>query len=162
MNSIFRAIGLTLFLLATSAVAEESKVGSLEITDAWSRATPKGAKTGVAYVKIHNAGAEADRLVGASSDAADRVEVHEMTMDHGVMKMRPVTNGLEIKPGSTVELKPGGGHLMLTGLKKPLVRGEQVKGTLTFEKAGSVELNYAVKGIGEESSGHEMDHMKMH
>lgn len=162
MNPIFRTIGLAFLLVATSAVAEDYKLGSLEVTDPWARATPKGAKTGAEYVKIHNAGAESDRLVGASSEAAGNVEVHEMTMDHGVMKMRPVAGGLEIKPGETVELKPGALHLMLTDLKKPLVRGEQIKGTLTFEKAGTVELNYTVRGVGGQSSAHEMDHMKMH
>ena len=127
MNSILRAFGLTLILLATNAVAEEYRVGSLEITDAWSRATPKGAKTGAAYVKIHNTGTEADRLVAASSEVAGSVEVHEMTMDHGVMKMRAMPDGIEIKPGETVELKPGGLHLMFTDLKARLVKGQLVK-----------------------------------
>jgi len=159
MNSIFRAIGLALVLVSTNAVAEDYKVGSLEITDAWSRATPKGAKTGAGYLTIHNTGAEADRLVAASSEAAGSVQVHEMTMDHGVMKMRPIADGLEIKPGETVELKPGGMHLIMSDLKRPLAPGEQIKGTLTFEKAGTVELNYAVRGIGSKSSTHEMGPM---
>src|SRR5215470_2381265 len=111
MKPNFRVIALALILIATRAVAEEYKLGSLEIIDPWSRATPKGAKVAAGYVKIHNAGAVADRLIAASSEAAARVEIHEMATDHGVMRMRPVGGGVEIRPGETVELQPSGFHL---------------------------------------------------
>jgi copper(I)-binding protein len=137
-----------LSLTVTAAAAHEFKVGSLEIGHPWARATPKGATIGGGYLKITNTGAEADRLVGGSSSVAGRFEVHEMATVDGVMKMRPVTGGLEIKPGQTVELKPGGFHIMLMGLKQPLEAGQTVKGTLTFERAGTVEIEYKVEPIG--------------
>src|SRR5712691_719040 len=140
-------------LLATGAVAQQYKLGSLEIDHPWSRATPKGAKTGAGYVSIKNTGSTPDRLIGGSFADSGKVEVHQMTMDQGVMKMRPVAGGVEIKPGETVELKPDGGlHLMFVGLKQPLKKGEQVAGTLEFEKSGTVQVQYTVEGIGEKSS----------
>ena len=86
-------------------------------------------------------------------NAAD-VEVHEMTMTDGVMKMRRLQTGLEIKPGQSVELKPGGYHLMVVGLKEALKDGQTVKGTLVFEKAGTIEVEYGVAPIGAPSGGH--------
>jgi periplasmic copper chaperone A len=100
----------------THVVAKQSyKLGQLIIEAPWARATPKGAEVGAGYLKITNTGKEADRLMGGSLPVATSVEVHQMTMSDGVMKMRKVDNGLEIKPGKTVELKPGGYHLMLIG-----------------------------------------------
>jgi len=90
----------------------------------------------------------ADRLVGGSAAAAGRFEVHRMVMEQGVAKMRPVEFGLEIKPGETVELKPGSFHVMLTGLKQPLQKGEKIKGTLQFEKAGKIDIEYSVEDVG--------------
>ena len=145
-------------LLATGALAQQYKAGSLEIDHPWSRATPKGTKIGAGYLTIKNTGSAPDRLVGGSMADAVSVEIHEMTMDGGVMKMRPVAGGLEIKPGETVELKPGGFHLMFKDLKQSLKKGEQVDGTLDFEKAGSVKVQYTVEGVGEKSS---MPGMKM-
>jgi copper(I)-binding protein len=148
MKTLSILIAGALALTVTAAVAHDFKVGSLEIGHPWARATPKGATIGGGYLKITNTGAEADRLVGGSSTVAGRFEVHEMATVDGVMKMRPVTGGLEIKPGQTVELKPGGFHIMLMGLKQPLEAGQTVKGTLTFEKAGTVEIEYKVEPIG--------------
>lgn len=125
------------------------KLGSLIISQPWSRATPKGASIGGAYLKITNNGNTSDRLVGGASPIAGRFEIHEMSMDNGVMKMRPLKDGLEIKPGETVELKPGSYHIMLLDLKQPIEKGKAVKGTLTFEKAGSVDVEYNVVGVGE-------------
>lgn len=139
--------------LSSPAMAEDAQLGALKITAAWARATPKGAAVGGGYVTITNTGKESDRLVGGSSDVSNRLEVHEMSMDKGVMKMRPVTDGVEIKPGQTVMLKPGGLHIMFTGLKKPLVQGEHIKGTLTFAKAGNVEVDFSVAGIGAQGPG---------
>ena len=90
----------------------------------------------------------ADRFVGAKSDATDHVEIHEMSMSDGVMKMRPLPDGLEIKPGETVELKSGGYHLMFMDLKQPLKQGDTFKATLQFEKAGSLEVNFNVNALG--------------
>src|ERR1700733_13645011 len=110
---------------ATSGVAT-FKLGDLTVTSPWTRATPGGAKIAGGYLKITNNGASADRFVGAKSDASDRVEIHEMSMSDGVMKMRPLPNGLEIKPGETVELKSGGYHLMFMDLKQPLKQGDSL------------------------------------
>ena len=143
-------------LLATGAVAQQYKLGSLEIDHPWSRATPKGAKIGAGYVSIKNTGSAPDRLVGGSFADAGKVELHHMTMDQGVMKMRPVAGGVEIKPGERVELNPDGLHLMFIDLKEPLKNGEQVAGTLEFEKAGTVPVQYTVGGIGEKASKPDM------
>ncbi|MEA3070860.1 MAG: periplasmic copper chaperone [Alphaproteobacteria bacterium] len=144
----------------TAAQARDYKAGSIDIADPWSRATPKGATVAAGYVKITNNGSTPDRLIGGSSDIAPTFEVHEMTMEDGVAKMRPVKGGLEIKPGETVELKPGSYHFMFVGLKKPLSPGEHVKGTLTFEKAGSVSVEFDVRAMGA-SSGNNMPGMQM-
>ena len=144
---------------ATTAVsAHEYKAGSIEIKHPWSRATPKGASVAGGYLKLINTGTAPDRLVGGTSEIAGKFEIHEMSMDNGVMKMRPLANGIEIKPGQTVEFKPGSYHLMFVGLKEPFEKGKRVKGTLQFEKAGTVEIEYAVEAIG---SSPAMDHSKM-
>lgn len=124
------------------------KVGDLVINAPWTRATPGGAKVAGGYLTVTNTGKSPDRLVGGSFAQANRFEVHEMAMNNGVMTMRPVTGGLEIPPGGTVTLAPGGFHLMFMDLKQPLKEGETVKGTLTFEKAGSVDVTFDVRSIG--------------
>src|SRR5260370_3362205 len=148
----FIAFALAACLLATGALAQHSKLVSLEVDPPWSRATPKGAKTGAGYVSIKNPGAPADRLLGGSFADAGKIEIHQMTMDRGVMKMRPVAGGVEIKAGETLELKPDGLHLMFVDLKQPLKKGEQVDGTLEFEKSGKVEVQFTVEGIGAAAS----------
>jgi copper(I)-binding protein len=135
-------------LLSTPARAEDVKAGDLMITQAWSRATPGGAKTGGGYLTIENKGSAPDRLIGASSDAAGKVEVHEMAMNNGVMTMRPLDKGLAIDPGKTVKLAPGGFHLMMTDLKAPFKQGEKVPVTLQFEKTGKVAVMLDVQGVG--------------
>ena len=149
-----------LAFLATAASANDYKLGALEIQQPWTRATPKGARAAAGYVAIKNAGTTPDRLTGGSLAAAGGAQVHEMTMAGGVMKMRPMPDGIEIKPGETVELKPGGFHLMFVDLKQPLAKGQSVKGTLTFEKAGPVDVEFAVMGMGA-TAAHDTDHMNM-
>jgi copper(I)-binding protein len=144
----------TLLLLAGGAWASDYKVGAIEVAQPWSRATPKGAKVASGYVKIRNAGTTADRLVGATFALSGGAEIHEMSTDGGVMRMRALKGGLELKPGATVELKPGSYHLMFTGLARPLAKGERVKGTLVFEQAGPLEIEYAVEAIGAAPAGH--------
>ncbi len=141
-----------LVCLAGSASAHGYKLGALEIGHPWTRATPKGATLAAGYMKITNTGQETDRLVGGSADFAARLEIHEMAMEGGGMKMRPLPAGIEIKPGQTIELKPGGYHLMFPGLKQQLDKGQKVKGTLRFEKAGSVDVEYAVEAMGGEGA----------
>ena len=129
------------------------KVGSLSIEAPWTRATPAGAKVGGGFMKITNTGKEADRLVGGSMPQAGRFEVHEMAVTNGVMTMRPLEKGLEIKPGQTVERKPGSFHVMFMDLKEPLAQGKPAKGTLKFEKAGTVEVEYHVAPVGAANPG---------
>ncbi len=135
------------------AQAEDVTAGSLKISAPWARATPKGASVGGAYMKITNTGTAPDRLVGGATDIARRFEVHEMKMDGGVMKMRPVTGGLEIKPGETVTLDPAGYHVMLVGLEGPLKQGDHFKATLEFAKAGKIDVDFTVEGVGAKTGG---------
>lgn len=129
---------------AAPALAKDVKAGPLRIENPWARPTPPGAPTGGAYMTIVNTGAQADRLVGGASPVAARLEVHEMSMDGGVMRMRKL-DGLTIPPGASVALKPGGHHVMLIGLKRPLKIGETVPATLRFEKAGEVAVEFTVQ-----------------
>ena len=128
------------------------RAGDLTIEQPWIRATPGGAKVAGGYVRITNAGTEPDRLIGASVPLAARGEVHEMSMQGGIMKMAPVEGGLEIRPGESVELKPGGYHLMFMDLRSGLTAGENVRGSLVFAKAGTVALTFQVAGIGAQSA----------
>jgi periplasmic copper chaperone A len=134
-------------IVAAAGAPATVKAGSLTIEQPWSRATPAGAKVGGGYLRITNTGKESDRLIGGSFPLASKVEVHEMSMQDNVMRMKPVEGGLEIKPGASVELKPGGFHLMLMDLKEPLKEGQTFKGTLVFEKAGTVNVEYTVRGM---------------
>ena len=135
-------------VLATGARAHEYKVGPILVGHPWSRATPKSAPVAGGYMKITNTGTTPDRLVGGTVEVAKRFEVHEMKMDGGVMKMRELTGGLEIPPGATVELRPGSYHIMMQDLSRPLAKGDKVKGSLTFEKAGKVDVEYAIEAAG--------------
>ena len=147
MTSRFLA-ALLLTLIATSASAHEYKLGSLEIKHPWTRATPKNAPVAGGYLKIVNTGTAPDRLIGGSVEVAQKFEVHEMSMDGGVMKMRELKEGVEIPPGATVELKPGSYHIMMMNLSHPLAKGDRVKGSLTFEKAGKVDVEFVVEAMG--------------
>jgi periplasmic copper chaperone A len=142
------AIIAACLLALPCARAEDVKAGDLVITQAWSRATPGGAKTGGGYLTIENKGAASDRLIGGSAAVAGKIEVHEMTMNNGVMTMRPLDKGLTIEPGKTVKLAPGGYHLMMSDLKSLLKRGDKLPVTLEFEKAGKVTVSLDVQGVG--------------
>jgi len=134
--------------VAQTPTEQSYKLGALTITAPWTRVTPKGAKVAGGYVRITNTGTEPDRLVGGSFDLSARVEVHEMSVDGGVMRMRELTKGLEIAPGAIVELKPGGFHLMFMDMKGALEAGKPVKGRITFEKAGSIDVEFRVAPLG--------------
>ena len=142
------ALAATALLLAAPALAHGFKIGDLTIGHPWTRATPSGAKIGGGYLSITNNGTTPDRLVGVSLSVADHGEIHEMKMDGGVMTMRPLANGIEIKPGETIKLEPGGYHAMFMDLKEPLKEGTMVKGQLQFEKAGKVDVEFKVDAIG--------------
>jgi periplasmic copper chaperone A len=155
----YAAVGLTLF--AAPVRAQEVKAGDLVITQAWTRATPGGAKIAGGYLTIENKGAAADRLIGGSAEVSDKIQVHEMAVNNGVMTMRPLDKGLVIEPGKIVKLAPGGYHLMLVDLKSPLKQGDKVLVTLEFEEAGKVKLSLDVQGVGAPGPGGSGGHMDM-
>lgn len=134
-------------------------VGDLELTGAFARATLPNQPVGGGYVTITNKGHEADRLVSATSPAAGEVQIHEMKMEGDVMKMRALPEGIEIAAGQSVALSPGGMHLMFMELKGAFKEGSEVPVTLTFEKAGPVEITLPVVAAGADAPAH--DHMKM-
>ncbi len=130
------------------------RAGALTVEAPWTRATPGGAKVAGGYMRITNAGSAPDRLLGGSIPGSGRSEVHESSEAGGVARMTPLEKGLEIRPGESVELKPGGHHLMLMDLTRALKEGEQVQGALVFEKAGSVPVTFTVRGLGAGGAGH--------
>jgi len=135
-------------LSAPAAAAGDYDLGSIHISQPWSRATPKGAASGAGYMTLTNKGAAPDRVSCVSDDASAQCQIHTMTMEAGVMKMRPAEDGLEIKPGESVALKPGGNHMMFLSLKHPLEQGQTVKVTLKFDRAGTIDVDYPVLAIG--------------
>jgi copper(I)-binding protein len=148
MFRLFRASAVAMLLLSGAAAAEEAKTGPIAVTDAWSRATPGGADVGVGYLTITNNGDAPDRLVSADADFAGQAEIHQMTMDSGVMIMRPIPNGVTIPAKGNVVFSPDAYHLMFMGLKAPLKEGETVSGTLTFEHTGKVPVSFQVEAMG--------------
>jgi len=140
------AIAVATFTLP--ALAHDYKLGSLEIGNPWTRATPPSAQSGGGFLTITNKGTMPDRLVAVRSAASNKTEIHEMKMDGNVMRMRELDKGLEIPPGATVELKPGSYHLMFMELKAPFAKDAKIPATLVFEKAGSVDVELSVAAMG--------------
>jgi len=134
-------------VFAPGAAAAET-VSAIAVENAWSRAVPKGTSVGVGYLAIRNEGDEPDRLVSASASLAAETEIHQTTMADGVMRMRPVPDGVPVPAKSTVMLEPSGYHFMFMGLTQPLKEGDAFPAKLTFERAGSVEVTFQVLGIG--------------
>jgi copper(I)-binding protein len=146
-----RVVLIVIGLLCISSLLVAACVpagGGVAIKDPFARATPTGAQTGGAFATIVNNGQSADRLMSASSPAARTVELHETVDDNGVMKMEPHPEGWEVPAGGTLELKPGGKHIMLIGLTAPLVAGEKIQITLNFEKAGAQTVDVPVQAMG--------------
>lgn len=141
-------VALLAWTCAASGAEPSATIGSLRIVEPWTRATPPRAPTGSGYLAIENTGRQADRLVAIASPRAERVEIHAMSLEGGVMRMRPHAAGLDIPAGETAALTPGGLHLMFMGLVAPFAQGEAVPVTLTFEKAGTVELVMPTMPIG--------------
>ncbi|MGE5203325.1 MAG: copper chaperone PCu(A)C [Acidobacteriota bacterium] len=144
-------------IAALPARAQTAPSSALEVEQVWARATPAGARTGAIYLTVVNRTGADDKLVGASTPAAREAQLHTMIDDNGVMKMRPLAS-IEIKAGATVTLKPGGMHVMLVGLDKPLKPGASFPLTLEFEKGGKRELTVSVAKAGAMGMGG-MDHM---
>lgn len=142
MIRLLRAALAAAILVVTPALADNGAIhlGNINISGPFTRATLPNAPVGGGFLTIENTGTEADRLVSATSEVAGETQIHEMAMQGDVMKMRQLADGLEIPAGETVVLAPGGFHIMFMGLKQAFIEGETVAVTLTFEKAGSVEV----------------------
>ena len=148
MNKLLCAVCAAAILLADQAAAARIyNKGLIQLRDPWARAMPPGADVAGGYLEIRNTGKEADRLVAAWSPAAARVELHVMSRDGGVMKMREAP-GFAMPPRKSLSLKPGGQHLMLIGLKQPLLKGQHIPIMLQFERAGVVRVELEVKASG--------------
>lgn len=145
--------------LVNHTLADDTTAGSLKIENPWTREMPPGSKVGGGFVVITNSGDEADTLLSLTTPRADRGEVHEMTMNDGVMKMRELEDGLEIPAGGTVELKPGSYHVMFMGVTEGFKEGETIEGVLVFEKAGEVPVEFMVGPVGAKMAP---DHMQGH
>lgn len=151
-------LGLAAPVLAqtTPPVPAPSSAAPIAVEHAWARATSSAAKTGAVYFTVVDSGTEADRLVAAAAPTvAEKAQLHVTIEDHGVMKMRPLA-ALDVKPGEPAMLAPGAQHLMLIGLKAPLKVGDTFPVTLTFEKAGAIEVTVMVQKAGAMGMDHSM------
>ena len=152
-------------LLMVSAVPAFAQSSSIQVENPRAPATPSGAKTGVVYMTIDNKLSIADRLTGLSSEVAKKLQIHETKMENGIMKMREISGGLPVPAGGSVVLKPGGYHVMLIDLNKPLKAGETFPLTLVFEKAGNISITVPVQSMGATGATHDgmpgMGHMDM-
>jgi len=154
MKNFHRAlVAFLLLLIPGTVIAADYKIGALEIDSPWARATASTAPAGGGYLTIVNKGTTADRLVTVRSPVAQAAAIHEMKMDGNIMRMRELDKGLEIPAGGTVTLAPSGFHVMLMGLKEPLKQGTKVPLTLVFEKAGSIDVELSVEGLGATQPG---------
>jgi len=145
------------FVLTLLLIVPLKAFAQVQIEDAWTRATPPGAKTAVGYLVIRNPSATPDRLVGARSAAAARVETHVTLKDGDVMRMRQV-KGYDIPAQGSFELKPGGAHLMFVDLERPFKEGDRIAATLRFEKAGEVRVEFQVGRLGAPAKPHSHGH----
>jgi copper(I)-binding protein len=144
-----RTASITAMLaLGALSIGQAHAAGPIGIENAWTRATAAGQTVGGGFMTIANAGKTDDRLVSATSPVAAEVQIHDMSMEGGVMRMRQLTGGLAVPAGARVELKPRSLHLMFMQLKAPLVAGQTVPVTLQFEKAGSVAVQFRIEAMG--------------
>lgn len=164
MKRILATIAV-LALSASAVFAHEFTLGTLEIHHPASKATLPGQPVGGGFMTIANKGVEADRLVSITAPSvSDDVQLHEMAIENDVMKMRQLPDGIAIPAGATVELKSGGLHVMFMSIKQPFKEGEKFKATLTFEKAGAIDVDFSVEAArpgakhGEGASGDHQGH----
>jgi copper(I)-binding protein len=130
-----------------AAHAQTSAASTIVVEQPFARATPKGAMTGAAYMTLVNNGASADRLVGATTPVADKVQFHQASEENGVSRMREV-HSVDLDSGAKIIFKPGDMHMMIVGLKQPLVQGQTLSLALQFEKAGKIQVTVPIQGIG--------------
>ncbi len=148
------ALAAAFSAVAFTSSAHDYNVGALKIDHPWARATPGAITTGAAYLTVTAQGQEPDRLIAVETPRAAKAELHTMILDGDIMKMRQVS-AIEINPGEPTVLKPGGLHIMLVGLKAPLREKDRFPMTLTFEKAGKIEVQIAVESAGARDAGHD-------
>lgn len=149
MSFLRRAlIACAAMLSVTFAFAQAPSSSGLTVEGAWLRATPGGAKVAAGYLTLLNSTGTTDRLLGGRVPFAGKVEIHEMLTSGGIMKMRPLADGLDVPAGGSAILKPGGYHLMFEELTAGLKEGETVQGTLLFQRAGEVPVTFRVGGLG--------------
>ena len=146
------ALSIAALFTLGDAQAHEVKVGTLVIHHPWSRQSPMAADVAAGFMTITNTGTEDDRLVKATSDISSSAQIHDMKMVGDVMKMVELPDGIVIPAGGSVKLKPKSLHIMFIGLKQQVMEGEEFSGTLTFEKAGAVTVDYEVAGPGGDMS----------
>jgi copper(I)-binding protein len=140
-------------LLLMAALAAAPAWAQVTVENAWMRATPPGAKIAAGYLTIRNAGA-ADRLLGVSSPVAERVETHVTVREGDILRMREV-KGYDVPASGTLELKPGGSHLMFVNIKAPMKEGTSVPATVKFQRAGEIKVEFQVRPLaGGEHHGH--------
>jgi copper(I)-binding protein len=152
-RSSFVAIALT--ICTTHAFAHEYTLGSIRIIHPWARATPPGAPTGGAYLALENKGPD-DRLISASTQVSESVEMHSMSMQGNVMQMQKLDKGIALPAGKTVTFAPGVLHIMLINLKAPLKEGQSFPMHLKFEKAGEINVDVKVGSLTEGTGGEHM------
>ena len=146
------AFAIIMSCVSIAATKAQDQAAGIVVTQAWSRATPGGAKVAGGYLIIENKGQMTDRLLSGSTEAAKKVDIHEMAVIDGVMTMRPV-EGLAIGAGQTMRFVPGGLHLMLVGLTVPLKQGDLIQLSLKFEKAGEIMVPLEVRAMGAPAPG---------
>ena len=143
----------TTLSFATNA-AQPARENAIVVEQAWTRATPPGAPVAGGYITLRNRAEHPDRLLSATSPDAKTVEIHSMSMDNGVMRMRRIDDGLAIASKGTLELKPGGYHLMFIGPKHPFAEGRSITAILRFERAGTRTVRFEVRAIGSAAPHH--------
>jgi len=159
---ISRTLSITLIGIVFSTMtvqAMDARVKDLTVSGVWARASAGPARAGAAYLTVANHGKEIDRLIAVATPAAKHASLHTSLMEQGVMKMRPL-KAVEVHPGEPAVLRPGGTHIMLMGLKAPLKEGAHFPLTLTFEKAGTVEVMVMVRGVASMGDIHKHDMQK--
>lgn len=162
--SHFYKVAITLSLASITALsswtvsAHDFSAGNIRIGHPWSRIAPSAAPVIGGYLTLTNAGTEADTLVGGSTPLAERIEIHQMSIEDGVARMRPLPDGLEIPPGSPVDLAPGGTHLMFIKPARPFTEGERIEATLEFARAGSVRVEFVVQRNADDKPDTATDH----
>lgn len=158
VRSLVLAAVLASASVCAPACAAGVRAGALDIENPWARATVPGQANGAGYLEVDNTGSTPDRLLSVHSDAAQKVEMHAMTMENGTAQMREVDGGMEVPAGGKVTFAPGGYHLMFVKLKAPFAAGASVPVVLTFQKAGDVKVMMPVRPLGDMGHSADMGH----